>query len=297
MKSLKFKKIDAFTGSGSSGNPAGFIWMDRSDTLTEAEMQRIGAELQGFVSEVGFVHREGTGYSLRYFSSTSEVAFCGHATIAIMYDLMKANENTNPVSEVTIRVKAGELTVYNCLAEEDAVYITAPSPQYLDCHLTSGEIADALSIPSSTIRPELPIRLIDAGLRTLLVPITGLNAMLSMHPDQEKLRKFSLSRDFDIVHVFTAETAFPENQYRTRVFPPKFGYLEDPATGSGNSAFGYYLLAENHWPGDMHLEQGPSRNNPNIVKIKCRGSAGEERILFGGSGTTRIDGQYILHSF
>ncbi len=51
MKSLKFKKIDAFTGSGSSGNPAGFIWMDRSDTLTEAEMQRIGAELQGFVME------------------------------------------------------------------------------------------------------------------------------------------------------------------------------------------------------------------------------------------------------
>ena len=28
MKSLKFKKIDAFTGSGSTGNPAGYIWMD-----------------------------------------------------------------------------------------------------------------------------------------------------------------------------------------------------------------------------------------------------------------------------
>ncbi len=40
-----------------------------------------------------------------------------------------------------------------------------------------------------------------------------------------------------------------QNIAHTRVFAPKFGYLEDPATGSGNSAFGYYMLKNALWDG------------------------------------------------
>ncbi len=293
MKSLKFKKIDAFTGSGSSGNPAGYIHLDRPGELTEAEMQRIGYELKGFVSEVGFAWQEGGLYNLRYFSSDSEVAFCGHATIAILYDLLKSS----PEPEVTFRVKAGDLTAYNRVKEEDAVYITAPTPQFLDRNISAVDIAELLGITPDDIDPSMPIRVIDAGLRTLHVPVKTLDIILTMHPDEARLRQFSLDHEFDITHVFSAQTAGASNRYRVRVFPPRFGYLEDPATGSGNSAFGYYLIAENLWPGDMSLEQGPSRENPNIVKIKRQTVNGEERILFGGSATTRIVGEYQLHSF
>jgi PhzF family phenazine biosynthesis protein len=293
MKTLKFKKIDAFTGSGSSGNPAGYIQLDRPGELTDAEMQRIGRELKGFVSEVGFVWLDDGRYNLRYFSSDSEVAFCGHATIAILYDLLK----NNPAAEVTFRVKAGDLTAYNRISQEDAVYITAPEPQYFERQVLAANISGPLGITPADIDPSLPIRVIDAGLRTLLVPIKTLEVILSMRPDEEKLRRFSLDHEFDITHVFTPQTAQTANHFRTRVFPPRFGYLEDPATGSGNSAFGYYLTAENRWPGDMSIEQGPSRDNPNIVKIKRQTVNGEERILFGGSATTRITGEYELHSF
>lgn len=293
MKSLKFKKIDAFTGNGSSGNPAGYIWLDSPDELSEAEMQRVGFELKGFVSEVGFAWQEKGVYHLRYFSSDCEVAFCGHATIAILYDLLRSR----PEPTVNFCVRAGELTAFNHIKDEDAVYITAPAPQYLDHQLTADRVSAALGFKPDAIDPNLPIRVIDGGLRTLLVPITSLDTVLSMGPDQEKLRQFSLDHDFDITLVFTPQTAYPSNRFRTRVFPPRFGYLEDPATGSGNSAFGYYLLSENRWPGDMSLEQGPSREKPNIVKIKHLTSGGSDRILFGGNATTRIDGQYILHSF
>ena len=296
MKSLKFKKIDAFTGNGSTGNPAGYIRLDRPDQLTESEMQQIASELKGFVNEVGFVNCEGNGYYLRYYSAECEVAFCGHATIAILYDLLKNNGVSHAENEVNIRVKAGELTVYNCLADEDAVFITAPAPQYLDCQVDLSDLADALSIKPADIQTGRPVRLIDGGLRTLLVPITGLDVVLFMRPDQEKLRQFCLRNSMDIVHIFTSETTYPANRYRTRVFAPKFGYLEDPATGSGNSAFGYYLLAENLWPGDISLEQGPDRNRPNIIKLKQIGKEGEKRILFGGRATTRIEGIYLLQS-
>lgn len=293
MKSLKFKKIDAFTGSGSSGNPAGYIHLDSADDLTETEMQRIGYELKGFVSEVGFVWQEDGLFNLRYFSSDSEVAFCGHATIAILYDLLKSS----PEPQVTFRVKAGDLTAYNRIKEEDAVYITAPAPRFLDRQISAVEIAPLLGIAPEEIDPAMPIRVIDGGLRTLHIPVKSLETVLSMRPDEAGLRQFSLDREFDITHVFTPQTAQTANRFRTRVFPPRFGYLEDPATGSGNSAFGYYLIAENRWPGDMALEQGPSRENPNIVRIKRQTVNGEDRILFGGSATTRITGEYQLHSF
>ena len=51
-------------------------------------MLQIAKELKGFVKEVGYVFGTSEGsFDLKYFSSEREVDFCGHATIAIMYDL------------------------------------------------------------------------------------------------------------------------------------------------------------------------------------------------------------------
>jgi PhzF family phenazine biosynthesis protein len=84
MQRLRFKKIDAFTGPRSSGNPAGAIYLDRPGELSEGQMQRLAAECRGWLSEVGFVAQTGPGeYWLRYYSAEREVDFCGHATIAI----------------------------------------------------------------------------------------------------------------------------------------------------------------------------------------------------------------------
>lgn len=295
MKTLKFKKIDAFTGGLSTGNPAGYILMQEGDLLDEAEMQKIAAELKGFVNEVGFVRQLDDRYTLRFFSSECEVAFCGHATIAILYDLLSSRPQGDAPAEVLIQVNAGILPVYNFIKEQDAVYITAPAPQFLKCRLNHDQVADALSIQPTAIDRCSPIRIIDGGLRTLIVPLTTLEHCLSMRPDQEKLRLFCLANEIDIVHVWVKETFSASSQYRTRVFAPKYGYLEDPATGSGNAAFGYYLLDENRWQGDLTLEQGPSKANPNFVKLKRCEKDGAALILFGGNATTRIDGYYYLH--
>ncbi|MRR38029.1 PhzF family phenazine biosynthesis protein, partial [bacterium] len=72
-----------------------------------------------------------------------------------------------------------------------------------------------------------------------------------------------------------------------------FGYLEDPATGSGNAALGCYLLKNGKWDGAcISLEQNASAEQPNIVKI----SAGQDNqeVAFGGSAILRIRGEYIL---
>ena len=74
----------------SSGNPAGVIYLNKYNDLTTDEMLQIAKELKGFVSEVGYIwENEDGSFGLRYYSSEREVEFCGHATIAIMYDLIK----------------------------------------------------------------------------------------------------------------------------------------------------------------------------------------------------------------
>ena len=50
----------------------------------------------------------------------------------------------------------------------------------------------------------------------------------------ETLRLFCLKNEIDIVHVFVKETYTASAKYHTRVFASKYGYLEDPATGSSN---------------------------------------------------------------
>lgn len=295
MKTLKFKKIDAFTKGISSGNPAGYVFLNDNDSLTENEMQQIARELKGYVNEVGYVNRVGDEFNLKFYSSECEVAFCGHATIAIMYDLINENKDLISKKEVLINVNAGKLSVFNNIKEEDAVYIMAPDPDFLECILGTQQIAESLCAQISDIDDSHPIKLVDGGLKTLLVPVGTLSGCMSLMPDQEGLKLFCLDNGIDIILVFAKETFTPGSSYRTRVFAPKFGYLEDPATGSGNSAFGYYLIDQKLWDGDVTVEQGPDRENPNFIKLKKYTGNEKENILFGGCGTTRMEGRYYLH--
>ena len=51
---LTYKKIDAFTGANSGGNPAACVYLAEGQYLSPDDMQKIAAEHKGFVSEVIF---------------------------------------------------------------------------------------------------------------------------------------------------------------------------------------------------------------------------------------------------
>ena len=103
--------------------------------------------------------------------------------------------------------------------------------------------------------------------------------------------EFCESNEIDIILVFSMQTADASAYAHTRVFAPKFGYLEDPATGSGNSAFANYLLSERLWNGEpITIEQGGNDRIFNSVKLKCLNG----HVLFGGKATKKIAGEYYL---
>ena len=292
MKSYLYKKVDAFTSGASKGNPAAFIDLGK-DSMTPEAMGQIAKEHQGFVSEVVFVSRgEGNTLQMTYYSSECEVDFCGHGTIATMYEMVRNDRALENVQKIEIGThKKGKLWVYNEIKENDAVYIAAPDPLMMGTSLSSQEIALALGIDPEEILPEYPIDLIDAGLRTLIVPLARYATEISLYPELSSLKIFCEQSGVDIVLIFSKEVCRPECVVHTRVFAPKYGYLEDPATGSGNSALGSYLLKNNMWHGEMiRIEQGGDNRIFNEVKLKVV----DGKVLFGGKATLKISGTYFL---
>lgn len=297
MKKFKFKKIDAFATQKSDGNPAGMVYLDSLDDITTDEMLRIAKELKGFVSEVGYVwQNDKNTFDLKYYSSEREVDFCGHATIAIMYDLIKSSNELIKNNQVNIITNKGNLAVENRISDEDAVFISAPDPVFSTNEVNLESIAKALRINIDEIDKCYPVSILNAGLETLIIPIKSLNGILLISPILDALKAFCIQNTVDIIAVYTDEVANTENKYRTRVFVPTFGYLEDPATGSGNSAFGYYLMKNKMWDGTfMSLEQNGSFENPNVIKLMAKDAVeAKPKVVFGGGAIVRIDGEYFL---
>lgn len=293
MKSLKFKKIDAFTTGHSSGNPAGAIYLDDNDNLSDEEMLKIAGELKTYVNEVGFLKKgDNADFKLRYFSSEKEVEFCGHATIAIMYELISNSEELSSKSEITIETNMGISKVLNKIKTENAIYISAPEPQFNPHKPDINIVANALNIPSKEIDHSLPIRIVNGGLWTLIVPVKSANTVINLKPEFERLKLLCEEMVADVIIVASEDTVDKKNRFRTRVFPPPFGYLEDPATGSANSALGYYMFENGRWNGESaSIEQNNLPDLYNTIKIVKP----DDRLLFGGAAVTRIEGTYQLH--
>ena len=164
MKTYPYYKLNAFTIGKSEGNPAAFLDLG-TDSLSGDAMLNIAKEHSGFVSEVVYVTRDDAGgILLTYYSSECEVAFCGHGTIAAMYEVIRRDDGLRktPVIEIGTNRK-GRLNIYNHINEEDCIYISAPDPLMIGCPLPKQSIAAALGIKEGAISVSLPLDIIDAG--------------------------------------------------------------------------------------------------------------------------------------
>ena len=295
MKGYAFKKIDAFTDGLSPGNPAGCIYLREPGDISVPEMQRLARQLKGFVNEVAYIFPEGDAYFLKYYSSEREVDFCGHATIAAAYDFLQNDPEQCKRSQLPIRVGTNRLVVFNEIANDGCVYLMAPPPQYLSLPMAADDIARALGISFVDTDGDFAPALVNGGLKTLIMPIRRSGVLCDILPEMERLHDFCVKFSIDIVLVFTANATRPGSDYRTRVFAPRFGYLEDPATGSGNAALGYYLMKNGRWDGGkLTIEQGSSYECPNMIRLKSVTQEGVARVLIGGSAAVKIKGTYYL---
>ena len=78
---VQFRLVDAFAETPFTGNPAGVV-LD-ADRLNDKQMQVVAREINA--SETAFLRRANDLHRpaiLRWFTPTTEVSFCAHATLA-----------------------------------------------------------------------------------------------------------------------------------------------------------------------------------------------------------------------
>jgi PhzF family phenazine biosynthesis protein len=105
MPTVPFFHVDAFTSDLFSGNPA--VVVPLRSWLPDALMQRMAAEHN--VSETAFFLPVGAGHwHLRWFTPTTEVPICGHATMATAFILATELGEAGPFR---FRTASGQLGV------------------------------------------------------------------------------------------------------------------------------------------------------------------------------------------
>jgi PhzF family phenazine biosynthesis protein len=98
-------QVDAFTTRRFAGIPAAVMPMN--GFLTDAVLQAVAAENN--LAETAFLVPQGSDYLLRWFTPTTEVPLCGHATLASAAVVMERLEPGR--STVVFHSASGPLTV------------------------------------------------------------------------------------------------------------------------------------------------------------------------------------------
>ncbi len=93
-------QVDAFTIKPFTGNPAAVCLLEQAKD--DAWMQAVAAEMA--LSETAFLVPKGNGYHLRWFTPTTEVELCGHATLASAHILFENGfyEEDEPIEFYTL---------------------------------------------------------------------------------------------------------------------------------------------------------------------------------------------------
>ncbi len=116
---LPIYQVDAFTSKLFSGNPAAVIPLERD--LPEQVMQSIANENN--LSETAFINISQTPYTIRWFTPTTEVNLCGHATLASAKILFEKHLDGD-VNEIRFDSKSGELTATK---KNDLIFLNFPA--------------------------------------------------------------------------------------------------------------------------------------------------------------------------
>jgi PhzF family phenazine biosynthesis protein len=129
-------QIDAFTDRRFAGNPAAVMPMDGFPA--DAVLQAIAAENN--LAETAFLVPNGGDYHLRWFTPTTEVPLCGHATLASAAVVMERLEPQR--RRVVFQSASGPLTV----SRTDAGYVMDFPAREAELVATPPELIEALGV-------------------------------------------------------------------------------------------------------------------------------------------------------
>ncbi|MGI5168884.1 PhzF family phenazine biosynthesis protein [Spirillospora sp. CA-253888] len=273
---MRILVVDAFTDSPFGGNPAGVCVLP--GPADPAWMQRVAAEMRH--SETAFVRplEEGAGadFELRWFTPVTEVALCGHATLASAHALYDTGL-VPPERPIRFRtLHSGVLTVTNApggYLEGGSLEMDFPAVPPEAAPAPDG-LAEALGAPigwtGRNAQNDLVVEVADeATVRKLAPDVRALGAI-------------------DARGVVPTAAADPGRNYDfvSRFFAARIlhGDGEDPVTGSAHCALAPYWAAK---LGRDELTGYQASERGGTVRTALRG----DRVTLSGRAVTVLDGE------
>ena len=250
--------VDSFTDVPFAGNPAGVCVL--AAATTEAWMQSVAAELN--VSETAFVVPRTDGdHDLRWFSPTTEVELCGHATLASAHVLG---------GDRRFHTRSGPLV---CRAVGDGTIEMDFPALPVDPVADPPDLAPALGLP-----PDRVVGVYGNEGGWLFAELATAADVRAAVPDLVAVQALG---------GFATVAAAPGEREGIasvcRVFAPGAGIDEDPVTGSAHCLIGPWLAARTGRT-EFTGEQASSRGG--IVGMRVEG----DRVVLSGRAVTVLEG-------
>jgi len=255
-------QVDAFTAEPFKGNPAGVCLLDEP---AEADwMQAVAAEMN--LSETAFVHPEGDGFRLRWFTPAVEVKLCGHATLATSHILWE-----------TGRLGKNQTARYSTLSglltarlEDGLIELDFPArPAKAGSPAWASDLAGAIGV-----KPHY----IGLSAEDVLVEVADEETVRNLDPDLAAIK------DLPIRGVIaTARSLTAEYDFVSRFFAPAVGVDEDPVTGSSHCVLVPYWARK---LGKNVLSAYQASKRSGELRLKLAG----DRVIIGGQAVTVIEG-------
>jgi len=221
--SIALAIIDAFADGPFTGNPAAVCLLPgpRPDTW----MQQVAREMN--LSETAFVDASddagaGDARRLRWFTPTTEVALCGHATLATAHVLWERGLLA-PADSARFETRSGQLSATRL--DDGTICLDLPAMPVAALDPPPGLIAALGVTPTWTGR----------NAADYLVEVADETAVRQARPDMAQLRLLPVRGV-----IITSRAAAPGYDLVSRFFAPGSGIDEDPVTGSAHCALAPY---------------------------------------------------------
>ncbi|MFZ9010540.1 MAG: PhzF family phenazine biosynthesis protein [Anaerohalosphaeraceae bacterium] len=262
MKTQVLYQVDAFASELFSGNPAGVCILEK--WLPDNIMQSVAAENN--LAETAFAVPTAHGYEIRWFTPETEVALCGHATLATAHVLF----NTRHPALNSIRFQSRERGILE-VAKSDGWLV--------------------LNFPSDTLEEvEMPKGLAGALGGTPKACWKGLTDYMVVYETEEEIR--TLSPNYHLLNQIPVRGVIVtspgrDHDFVSRFFAPRCGVPEDPVTGSAHTTLIPY------WGGKLgktRLSAAQLSSRGGILRCELLG----DRVKIAGKAITYMKAELYL---
>ena len=254
-------QIDAFAEKTFSGNPAAVIPL--KTWLSDNVMQNIAKENN--LSETAFFIQTKNGFQIRWFTPTTEVDLCGHATLATAHVLF--NHLNYSEKEINFESRSGILKV-----RKENKYIILDFPL---SKVSEIEIPENLKL-AFNIQPKKYLK----GRDDLMLIFENENDIISLKPNFSIIAE---SKTRGIICTSQSE----KYDFVSRFFAPAVGVNEDPVTGSAHTMLIPYwakILNKNQLKAKQVSARGGILHCTNL----------NNRVEIGGKAVTYLVGEITI---